>query len=148
MKTRKLNKRDKWRLHEAIWNVYQAEKLVVTDVYERQKEVAQKILAKYPEISIDLLEVITPDTVLKFLEKKVDVVTADEFWLFDEMVLYAMRNVLNKHEPVISTFKYEKPRRMTSPPFEAYYQVGHSALNIGPGRIPDNQMRQMKRPYR
>lgn len=147
MKTRKLNKRERWRLHEAIWNIYQAEKLVVTDSYERQKEVAQKIIDKYPELSVDLVSTITTETVIEFLEKN-NMATTDEYWLFDQMVIYTLRNILNKYEPKLETMiKWEKPKRMASPPFEAYYAKGHSRLNVGPNRIPDDQMRQMKRPY-
>lgn len=147
MKTRKLNKRERWRLHKAIWNIYQSEKLVVTDSYERQKEVAQKILDKYPELSVDLVSTITTETVIEFLEKN-NMATTDEYWLFDQMVIYTLRNILNKYEPKLETMiKWEKPKRMVSPPFEAYYDRGHSSLNVGPNRIPDDQMRQMKHPY-
>lgn len=147
MKQIKLNKQKRWNLYKVISDVYHSEKLTVTDNYERQKEVAQKILNKYPELSIDILSTITVETVLEFLEKN-NMGTTDEYWLFDQMVVYTLKNILNKHEPKFEEMiKWKKPTRMASPPFEAYHEIGHNILNIGPNRIPDSQMRQMKKPY-
>jgi hypothetical protein len=67
--------------------------------------------------------------------------------MFGQMVVYAMRNILNNHDPKMNSFNYEKPSRKVSPSFKAYYAVGHNKLNIGPNKILDHLMRQMKNPY-
>lgn len=154
MKTRKLNKREKWKLCQAILSMCKDYEIVgskSSEQHDSYEALARKIIAKYPEISADMLQPVKDwDIQLRFVigRKKIESWTEQEsnnFWMLGS-IIQALENVLKNHKPVI--IDYEKPRRMASPPFEAYYQVGHSALNVGAGRISDNQMRQRKRPYR
>lgn len=163
MKTRKLNKRAKWKLCQAIWDITIQNEFISSYIQggiakgipeEYFEQIAKKVLEVHPEISVDMLQPINNedswDNCARFFakRKKLKNLTPQEtesFLILSHVVQW-VDNVLTGYRPVV--IKYEKPQRMVSPPFEAYYQVGHNALNIGPNKIPDNIMRQMKKPYR
>lgn len=153
MKTRKLNKKTKWELCQAIWDMRKNYEIVgskSSERYDSYETLARKIIAKHPEISVDMLHPIKDqDIQLRFVtgRKKLENWTeqeSDDFWTLDSLI-QVIENVLNNHKPMI--IDYEKPRRSVSPRLGSYYAKGCSPLNVGPGRIPDDQMRQMKIPY-
>ena len=89
------------------------------------------------------------DNCAKFFAKrrKLESLTPQETegFLILSCVVQWVDNVLKNHKPVI--IDYKKPKRSVSPSFKSYYAKGHSPLNVGPGRIPDSQMRISKNPY-
>lgn len=153
MKKRKLNKRERWKIHQVLWDMCQEYEITGTkntELYDSYEKLAQKIIESHPEISIDLLQVINGDTVVTFFMGKRDKEEMnnddlDNIFNF-ESVVQVLKNVLNNQKPNI--IDYEKPRRSISPRKTSYFAVGHSKLNIGKNKISDEEMFRERKPYR